>query len=247
MKIFDCLTYFNEEEMLKIRLHETYFDIDVFVIVEASETFTGNKKPYYFDTIGDWIDPFLDKIIRVKIDFPEKRMTSWDREFFQRNSIIKGLKKAGGEDIIIVSDADEIINKNVIPKLKQLSNPIALDNKQYFWNFHWRVPDHCNEGARPVAFKYKHLRKNTAQCYREMNLPRIADAGWHFSYFSDIEKLIYKIESFAHTEFNKDEYKSINALKYKIENGIDPFGRFPLKYYDIDETYPDYVRNNFKL
>lgn len=247
MKIYDCLTYFNEEDMLKIRLHELHNYVDAFVIVEASETFTGNKKPFYFDNTTKWIEPFFDKIIRVKIDFPEKGMTSWDREIFQRNSIYKGLARANKNDIVILSDADEIINKNIINEIKKIKTPIALDNKQYFWNFHWQVPDHCNEGARPVAFKYSEIQKNSPQRIREMNLPRIPNAGWHFSYFSDINNIIYKIESFAHTEYNQDEYKSLEAIKHRIEYGIDPFDRFPLKYQDIDDSYPDYVRNNFKL
>lgn len=246
MKIYNCLTYFNEEEMLKIRLHELFFDVDAFVIVEASETFTGKSKPYYFDNIGAWIDPYLDKIIRVKIDFPEKGMTSWDREFFQRNCIYRGLNRARRNDIIILSDADEIISKSVIKEIKNIKTPVALDNKQYFWNYNWQAPAHCNEGARPVAFRFSETKRVSPQKMREAQLPRIPDAGWHFSYFSDIDNIIYKIESFAHTEYNQEEYKSLKAIKYRMENGIDPFDRFPLKYYEIDDTYPVYVQQNYK-
>ena len=62
----------------------------------------------------------------------------------------------------------------------------------------------------------------------------------------NINNIIYKIESFAHTEYNENEYKSLETIKHRIEKGIDPFDRFPLKYYEIDETYPVYVQNNYK-
>lgn len=246
MKIFDCFTYFNEEQMLKIRLHELYSCVDSFVIVEASKTFTGNSKPFYLEDIGEWINPFLDKIIKIKVDFPKDEMTSWEREYFQRNAIMDGLSFAKKNDIILISDVDEIIKSSVIQELKNIKKPVALDNRQYFWNFNWQVPDHCNQTARPVALKYSELKKNSPQKMREALLPRIPNAGWHFSYFSDINNIIYKIESFAHTEYNEDEYKSLETIKHRIENGIDPFDRFPLKYYEIDETYPVYVQNNYK-
>ena len=144
MKIFDCFTYFNEEQMLKIRLHELYSCVDSFVIVEASKTFTGNSKPFYLEDIGEWINPFLDKIIKIKVDFPKDEMTSWEREYFQRNAIMDGLSFAKKNDIILISDVDEIIKSSVIQKLKNIKKPVALDNRQYFWNFNWQVPDHCN-------------------------------------------------------------------------------------------------------
>jgi len=246
MKIFDCFTYFNEQEMLQIRLEELGDAVDYFVVVEASQTFTGAPKPFYFDNLPNWIDKWKRKIIRVKIDFPAKANSSWLKEYYQRNAIAKGLTLADSEDFIIISDADEIVSAKVIKDITSLDTPTRLDVKQYFWNFHWQVPAHCNQGARPVIARKKDLDSSCAQDLRANTLPLVPDAGWHFSFFGEVEKIKNKIESFAHTEYNSDEYKNSEAILYRVENGIDPFDRFPLKYYEIDSSYPEWVYRNFR-
>lgn len=246
MKIYDCFTYFNEQELLNIRINELNNFVDYFVIVEASQTFTGKDKKFYLDDATDILSKWSDKIIRIKIDFLENIIDPWEREFFQRNAIAKVLNYADKNDIVLISDVDEIINPKVFYKINKIKKPYRLDNKQYFWNFHWQVPSHCNQGARPTVCLAKHLIDYSPQQLRSKDLPIIRDAGWHFSYFSNIENIIYKIESFAHTEYNQDEYKSLESIKHRIENGLDPFDRFPLKYYDIDKTYPLYIQENYK-
>ena len=243
MKIFDCFTYFNEADILRIRLEELGDLVDFFVIVEASETFTGSSKRFYFDDIPSWIDKWKEKIIRVKVNFPQDVNTSWLKEYYQRNAIISGLSLAEPEDIIIISDADEIINSNIVSQLKLIEKPARLDVKQYFWNYNWQVPQHCNQGARPIVARFKDLETHSCQELRAGDWHTIPDAGWHFSFFGETEKIKKKIESFAHTEYDITEYKNDEAILYRINNGIDPFDRFPLKYYEIDQTYPKFVQS----
>jgi beta-1,4-mannosyl-glycoprotein beta-1,4-N-acetylglucosaminyltransferase len=243
MKIFDCFTYFNEVDILRIRLEELGDLVDYFVIVEASETFTGSFKPFYFDNIPSWIDRWKEKIIRVKVNFPEDTNTSWLKEYYQRNAIISGLSLAEPEDIIIISDADEIVNSNIVSQLKLIEKPARLDVKQYFWNYNWQVPQHCNQGARPIVARFKDLENHSCQELRAGDWHPIPDAGWHFSFFGETEKIKNKIESFAHTEYDITEYKNDEAILYRMNNGIDPFDRFPLKYYEIDQTYPKFVQS----
>ncbi len=246
MKIFDCFTYFNETDVLRIRLEELGDVVDYFVVVESSQTFTGNSKPFYFDNIPNWINKWKEKIIRVKIDFPSNVNTSWLREYHQRNSISLGLTAAEPEDIILISDVDEILKGSLFKDINLFDLPVRLDVKQYFWNFNWQVPPHCNQGARPVAAKKSDLDLSCAQELRAKILPTIPDCGWHFSFFGEPLKIKNKIESFAHTEYNLNDYKDSQNILYRIENGIDPFDRFPLKYYDVDNTYPYWVYKNFR-
>ena len=243
MKIFDCFTYFNEVDILRIRLEELGDLVDFFVIVEASETFTGSSKRFYFDDIPSWIDKWKEKIIRVKVNFPQDVNTSWLKEYYQRNAIISGLSLAEPEDIIIISDADEIINSNIVSQLKLIKKPVRLDVKQYFWNYNWQVPQHCNQGARPIVARFKDLETHSCQELRAGDWQTIPDAGWHFSFFGETEKIKKKIESFAHTEYDITEYKNDEAILYRMNNGVDPFDRFPLKYYEIDQTYPKFVQS----
>lgn len=243
MKIFDCFTYFNEVEILRIRLEELSDVVDHFVIVESSQTFTGKSKPFYFDDVPSWINNFNSKIIRVKIDFPQDANTSWLREHYQRNAIILGLDLAKSSDVVIISDADEIVRAGILKEAASLKMPSRLDVTQYFWNFNWQVPHHCNQGARPVIARRSDLDMSCAQELRAMLLPTIPNSGWHFSFFGEVEKIQNKIESFAHTEYNSGEYKDSEAIMRRAENGIDPFDRFPLKFTEVDKSYPIFVQN----
>jgi beta-1,4-mannosyl-glycoprotein beta-1,4-N-acetylglucosaminyltransferase len=246
MKIFDCFTYYNEKEILKLRLEELSDYVDHFIIVEASETFTGKSKPYYFDEDPDIFSKWYDKIFLYRIDFKDNNLSSWDREYIQRNSISDALKNIhiDDEDLIIISDVDEIWNYKTVENLRIDNEPVRLDVKQYFWNYHWQVPDHCNQGARPVVCKKNHLESTTPQELRSMALPTIPNGGWHFSFLGEEDNIKNKIESFAHTEYDKDEFKSDELIMNRIKYGIDPFDRFPLKYQEIDDTYPSSLFKN---
>ena len=252
MKKYDCFTFFNEEEMLKIRLHELYYTVEKFLVVEGDLTFTGRPKHFYLDDIleKDWIQPFKDKIVRCRVGMGKVALsvgaTSWRTEIYQRNHIKHGLEKLiqpEPDDLIVISDADEI------PRAYYLGDihvTCQLDVTQYFWNFNWQVPQHCNQGARPVVTFWKDLKETTPQELREStDLPRLSNMGWHFSFFTDPKETKTKIEAFAHTEYDKDTYKLPVHTRYRIEHGIDPFDRFPLKWTEIDETYPKYVQENY--
>jgi beta-1,4-mannosyl-glycoprotein beta-1,4-N-acetylglucosaminyltransferase len=245
MKIYDCFTYYNESNLIKIRIEELKDVVDYFVIIEANQTFTGLTKPFYFDELEESLKEYSHKILRFKINFPDKDMSAWDREFFQRNSITQCLEEilADDEDIILISDADEIARGSIIKRINKYKLPTRLDVSQYFWTFNWKAPDHCNQGARPIACRFKHLKEKGAQNLRAETKPMIDNAGWHFSFFADLDKIKKKIESFAHTEYDSIEYKDSSKVLYRIQNGIDPFDRFPLKYYEIDESYPVYLKN----
>jgi beta-1,4-mannosyl-glycoprotein beta-1,4-N-acetylglucosaminyltransferase len=250
MKIFDCFTYFNEVEMLRVRFEELGSIVDYFVIVEASETFTGKPKPFYLDDLPKWAKKWKQKIINVRIDFSSSDLSllkdAWQKEHYQRNAIKLGLTDAQPEDIIIISDADEIVKSSILKKISSFNTPARLDVKQYFWNYHWQAPQHCNQGARPIIARYKDLDDYSCQELRSGSWYTIPDAGWHFSFFTEIENVKNKIESFAHTEYNIEEYKNDVEILYRINNGIDPFDRFPLKYQQIDKSYPNWVYKNYR-
>lgn len=246
MKKYDCFTYFNEKDIVSLRFDELADYFDFFIVVEANQTFTGKPKLYHFDNLN--LSPSLrEKIIRLKVEFPYPEMTAWEREVFQRNEIARVLDYAEPDDLILISDADEIPNTEKLLGLENLDKPIRLDVKQFFWNLNWQVPDHCNQGARPVFAKASSLVKNTPQELRaNSNLETISDGGWHFSFFETVETIAQKIESFAHTEYDSEEYKELSLINNRIKNGIDPFDRFPLRYTEIDSTYPKTITNKRK-
>lgn len=112
--LFDCFTFFNELELLDIRLHELDSVVDRFVIVESAETFTGRRKPFYFADNAARFAAFRDKIVHVAADAPHgpnafsRKSDAWAREYHQREQILRGLGSARPGDLVMIGDVDEI-------------------------------------------------------------------------------------------------------------------------------------------
>jgi beta-1,4-mannosyl-glycoprotein beta-1,4-N-acetylglucosaminyltransferase len=129
MKIYDCFTFYNELDLLEIRLEELNSVVDYFVIVEATKTQTGISKKLYFNENKKRYLKFHSKIIHIIVsDMPNiNKNTSWVLENFQRNQIIRGLNNCNKDDIIFISDLDEIPNKKDFPIIiKKLNKKFNL-------------------------------------------------------------------------------------------------------------------------
>ena len=116
--VYDCFQFFNELDILKLRLHIMNPVVDRFVISEATETFSGNPKPLYYEENKEMFAEFADKIIHVVVDDTPPGYTH-DRDTFQKNAVGRGLKDCADEDIIIFSDLDEIPNPEKIKEILQ--------------------------------------------------------------------------------------------------------------------------------
>jgi beta-1,4-mannosyl-glycoprotein beta-1,4-N-acetylglucosaminyltransferase len=129
-KLVDCFTLFNELDLLEIRLKYLYDIVDYFVIVEADTSFSGESKKYFFIENIDRFLPYMDKIVFVPLEmryFKSEKNVAWKREEYQRNSIIKGLDniEIKDSDLVLISDVDELPNKDVLVELKK--NTYKLD------------------------------------------------------------------------------------------------------------------------
>jgi beta-1,4-mannosyl-glycoprotein beta-1,4-N-acetylglucosaminyltransferase len=168
---------------------------------------------------------------------------AWDNEKAQRNSIMDALAElnAQDEDIIIISDADEIIRREVVENYIPNDELTALkiDTYRYYLN--------CLEAKQnwimPRIMKYKYLKQHTPDKVRNSGYEHMIDnGGWHFSYIGDVDFVKRKIESFSHTELNTEEFKS--KLEYKMEHCQSLFGDDFWEVVNIDETFPkDVVAN----
>ena len=123
MKTYDCFTFFNELDVLEIRLREMYDTVDHFVIAEANMSHSGKPKDYILLDNWERFKPWADKIIRVQVDdFPETK-DSWIREKYQRYSLSKGLPDTlAKDDLIITSDLDEVPRAEAIEMIKEDEN-----------------------------------------------------------------------------------------------------------------------------
>lgn len=62
-KVYDVFTFFNELELLELRLNILNDSVDKFIIVECVETFSGNPKPLYYEENKSEFKKYHHKII----------------------------------------------------------------------------------------------------------------------------------------------------------------------------------------
>ena len=273
MKVFDSFIFFNELELLEMRLNILDDVVDYFVLTESPFTVSGNEKPLYYQDNKDMFGKFNDKIIHhiteeIPNDFnhllekskfhvaykdPDPYGTPminlpvrFQRALFNRNNSAFGIEKAGAtdDDLVITSDADEIVN------------PLLLQDFEWFNPSNHYVAE-CRAFYYKLNFLYqedwmgsrlctwKHLKNTTIDQHRQdhQNAHKIQDAGWHFSFLGNGENFKLKLASYEHTENNTATVTG-NAEE-KIESGLDPLGRGQTyKAVPIDDSYPDYITTN---
>ncbi|MBS3905166.1 MAG: hypothetical protein KGZ39_07560 [Simkania sp.] len=236
--VYDCFLFLNEIEILDIRLHEMDPYVDKFVLVESAETFRGNPKPFNFAANASRFEKFSHKIIYVQVDQHFETENPWDRETFQRNQILRGLIDCQHDDIILISDVDEIVRGREIPQLcNALSKtPIVGVSHNYHSNF-LNFPPSAQLWRGTVATIFRQIGQNTPQSLRGMkDLVPSAATGWHFTWQGDAEEIIYKLGAFSHAEADTPEnhWAAREGFKHRAECPTVP----------VDDTFPAYVREN---
>ena len=271
--IYDCFSFFNELDLLEIRLNVLKDVVDKFVLVEATRTHTGRPKPLYYEENKARYAAFADRIIHVVVDdfsaaegLPTVREKAWAVENIQRNAIARGLIGAKPNDIIIISDLDEIPKPEAVRQAVGLPGVTRLGMKiyNYFLNLHdystsqWMLATQvlsygtfCNPLTyRGFEFGEFVIRSvNTcpsATMIRFLKSHRtFRNAGWHFSYLGGVEAIRNKVRSIAHTEFDTERTVTDEWIKARIAAGEDLFCRGDRCFADaIDETFPRYLRDN---
>ena len=218
-KIYDCFTFYNELDLLELRLTELYDHVDHFVLVEANTTFTDNPKPFYFEENKSRYAKWLDKIIHVKVEDMPHSADAWVNDRFQRDQIFRGIEHADADDLIIVSDLDEIVRPETIAEMRT-SDESLFALRMALFNFklnYMRVSagsyDIWAMAGRRSLFEYIKPDGFRNMRFQFMNSSGIVNgcqvlehAGWHFGYMGDKEWLLNKAQNFAHTEVNTPEF-----------------------------------------
>lgn len=237
MKLYDCITYFNENDLLWLRLNELKPLNPIHIIVEASHTHTGDPKEFNFDEKR--FAGFNVRYIKV-YDLPNNG-DAWANENFQRDCIIKGLYDAEDDDVIIVSDLDEIPRWQAIQYYIPImgTSSLQMDKMSYYLN--------CIEGYQSWGIAkittWKLLKQTTPNKLRNGGSGySIYYAGWHMSFMGGLDKMIEKFYAYAHTESVTAELMS--NLKFKFETGQSLWGDDFWRFVKIDNTFPKYLQDN---
>lgn len=222
MKIIDCFIFYNELELLKIRLNELWESVDYFVLVEGTLTFTGNNKRLYYNDNKHLFEKYNNKIIHIIVDDYPTTTNPWIREYHQRNCISRGIKMIDNlddSDVILISDVDEIPNSRIFDNITISNNVIyALETTLYYYNLEWTTD---RKWAASKLLNYLTYKTNPVpEKIRHMSHVTIPHAGWHLSYYGDINFIINKLESFSEQQANIPAIKDEIFLKKCIAEGI---------------------------
>jgi beta-1,4-mannosyl-glycoprotein beta-1,4-N-acetylglucosaminyltransferase len=272
MAIYDCFTFFNELDILELRLEELDGRVDYFVIGEATRTFSNEPKPLYFAENKARFARFLPKIIHVAIDDLPASGDAWDREAFQRDALVRGLTKAAPDDVIMISDVDEIPYPENIARLtaEAMRGRIwFIECDYYTYKLDLAIVDKWVGLCAIRAIQKKHLptlqqlRGFRARQSRRLPMPvnqlinvaknvfrvgsplvhvLVEHGGWHFTFMNTPENIQYKIASYAHQERNTPEFNSLQNIKRMIDEGRSICGR-RLRRVALDKM-PRSVREN---
>ena len=246
-KCYDCFTFFNELDLLEIRLNILYDHVDFFVILEATVTHSGKPKPLFFEENQARYEKFLDKIIYVVVkDMPvqmaNERKDRWVLENFQRNTLKDGLRYVKDDDIIMISDLDEI------PSIEAVGKHGVFIQKPFMYYLNVQAG---GDWPGTMSMPYKEFRDNWSSLGQNLRNQRnvyslkVQNGGWHFGWLGGFEAVKYKIQAFAHSEFDTDVYH--NELKQDVEL-VRPFflgsNKSSMPVIEIDDSFPKYIVDN---
>ncbi len=279
--------YFDEDLLLDLRLNSLSKYVKKFVITEATYTHNGSQKKLNFDINN--FKKFKDKIEYIVVDTQpqnilkltdgeskDKRgekliLNGMARDYFQRENLTKGLKDASSEDLILISDLDEIPNLESL-NFKEINNNIVIfEQKMFYYKFNLFYNDFIWQGTKATknknflspqwlrnikGKKYSKWRIDTFFSKKKYsNLLFVKNGGWHFTCLRTPEELEKKLKNFAHHYEYEESGLKIDDLKKLIaekrvmyDHNVDQksykwSGKSILKKIKNDEL-PDYINNN---
>ena len=263
MKIYDCFSYWDEDLLLDLRLNILNAHVDYFVIVEGNKTWQNNSKKLRFDISK--FSKFKKKIIYIPVEDMPEGDDPYLRENFQRNCILRGLKSASEEDIIIISDLDEIPNPNEINQFKKKMKCAVFKQNHYYYkinlkstqNPYWYGSRICVKKflKSPQWLRNLKFKKRSFWRIDKLRLNNIIEnGGWHFCNLKNAEQLLYKYKNLCETndpyhfkEKIDQKYLQIEEIEKKIILGQDIIGRNEVyKPQALDKSFPNYILQNIK-
>ena len=279
--------YFDEDLLLDLRLNTLDKFVKKFVITEATYTHNGSKKKLRFDI--EKFKKFKDKITYLVVDqqpddifelvegeAKDKRgekliLNGMARDYFQRESLKRGLQEALEDDLILISDLDEIPNLKALDFTKIKNNILIFEQKMFYYKLDLLYNNYIWFGSKAIKNKNfispQWLRNIKVKNYpiwridtlfskkKYSNLMIVKDGGWHFTCLRTPEELEKKLLNFAHHyEFEEsgltitDLKKLIKEKRVMYDHAVDSkgykwSGKSTLK--NIDLKYlPDHISLN---
>jgi len=250
MKIYDCFMYFDEEVVVDVRLNTLNEFVDYFIIVESKFTHKGDPRELRFN--HKKFERFKNKIIYLIYEDKPKEIeiiNSKDsegeksrkyifnagyRENGQRNYIQKGLAGAKENDLILVSDVDEIPELSSLDFTKVKEKIILFKQNMFYYKFNLRLPNLIWTGTKGCKKKdlispqwlrnikdrkYSFFRVDTFfSKVKYISIKIISTGGWHFSNIKTPKEIEHKLRSYLHHREFDEQPLSIEEIEKIIRN-----------------------------
>jgi beta-1,4-mannosyl-glycoprotein beta-1,4-N-acetylglucosaminyltransferase len=251
-RVYDMFPFFNELELLEIRLNELDPVVDVFVLAEARHTFQKKPKELVFEKNKERFAKFLPKIRHVVVDdlpgffYKWRRPDAWVVSDYQKGQVVRGLYDARPGDTLIFSDVDEIPKAAAVAEAAGKPGVTVFEQRFYAYYLNNICTDYDTHGVECVAqynrdglgwwrgsvmIDFAGFQKigrsiKKLRLLHDVPEPQVTvmnDAGWHFTSIGDVERIALKLESYEHSEANTDENKNPVSMRRRIQEGKSIF------------------------
>jgi beta-1,4-mannosyl-glycoprotein beta-1,4-N-acetylglucosaminyltransferase len=234
--IYDCFMFNKELDMLEFRLKELYDYVDYFILIESTKTHTNDDKELHYNNNKSRYAEYSKKVIHIIMDddivknlnklCPNNVTEQWiiengTRIFLTQFILINDSIKE--DDIIMMSDLDEIPDVDILQNLCEIKLPVVLNMGLFYYNFHLKLEDNWN--GTTICNKNLLHRLNLQQLRLDGHnwFPVIRNAGYHLTYFFRPDELLYKLNTYGHSPELSSEIKNINYVKHCLDNKINLF------------------------
>jgi beta-1,4-mannosyl-glycoprotein beta-1,4-N-acetylglucosaminyltransferase len=245
--IYDAFSFYNEFDVLRKRLAYMYSHVDKFVLVESSVTHSGQPKELLFEKNKDDFAEFADKIIHIKVEDNPTDANPWCRENHQRNCITRGLVDAKDDDVVLISDVDEIPNVNII-KMFIDHNILTASVHMFAFQYSFKYYQEHEAWFGTVITRKKYVAANTPQAFRDKrwSFKPFQHGGWHLSSFGDASHVYNKIKTFAHCNDGIHPTQTKADFDKIVDGGLwtDGKSKLPLTPESVLKTLPPELYNH---
>jgi len=262
MKVYDCFPFFNELDLLEIRLNELCDAVDYFVIVEGERTHQNNPKPLYYLENKERYAQFEDKIIHIVLDASSFNQSPAHNEDISYNAFAYALEQtnASDDDIVIIGCADEIIRAEALRHLVNVyTQPTAIELHNFCYYLNTQFAESSDIWWGGPLISVGHLKEFNGQMKRCLEwgrsdrtlksanlIPTSMPHGWHFTFMGDKKDVRSKVTSYIHAEFS---HLTEDQIQTSIQNFADPLGRTGTMSFKFIGMYPysalpKYVQEN---
>jgi beta-1,4-mannosyl-glycoprotein beta-1,4-N-acetylglucosaminyltransferase len=239
---YDCFTFYNELDLLEIRLNVLGPYVDYFILGECEETFSGKPKPLYYNENKERFAKWQHKIIHFKNDKIETE-DPFERAGIQKDSLRNLLYHLDlkEDDLVYFGDLDEIwkpqdIKDDKVYNLRQLNYSYYLNSRS------------SEEWVGTVVGKWGTIKTDTFNHWRANHDKVLDNGGWHFTNMGGEEQILKKLDAYDHQEANVPYVRE--GLKFRMDTGLDYLGRDkdwkgePFTFWKDETELPKYLLDN---